>query len=74
MGASIVRVFPGFCILFRLLGFLGGAYSLVLFRGISHGVPCSSLAPRFSGIIKFSYLGLFHRVPLVLLFFFPLFV
>nr|ACL36036.1 NADH dehydrogenase subunit 4 [Mimachlamys nobilis] len=74
MGASIVSVFPGFCILFSLLGFLGGAYSLVLFSGISHGVPCSSLAPRFSGIMKFSYLGLFHSVPLVLLFFFPLFV
>lgn len=74
MGAAIVGVFPGFCILFRLLGFLGGAYRLILFGGISHGVPCSSLSPRFSRITKFRYLGLFHRVPLVLLFFFPLFV
>ncbi|YP_001083070.1 NADH dehydrogenase subunit 4 (mitochondrion) [Mizuhopecten yessoensis] len=74
MGMSLAGTFPGFCLWFSVVGFLGGAYSLILYGGMSHG-PCgSSLRPRFSGISKCSYLGLLHSAPLFLLFFFPMFL
>nr|YP_010316012.1 NADH dehydrogenase subunit 4 [Mimachlamys varia]UNA71554.1 NADH dehydrogenase subunit 4 [Mimachlamys varia] len=71
MGMSIVSIFPGFALLFSLMGFLAGAYSLILYSGVVHGTCCSSLRPPFGGITKCSYLGLFHGAPLFFLFFFP---
>nr|QCD14062.1 NADH dehydrogenase subunit 4 [Crassadoma gigantea] len=74
MGMSIAGIFPGFLLWFSVMGFLGGAYSLILYSGMSHGPCCSSLRPKFSGVSKCSYLGLFHSIPLFLLFFFPTFL
>nr|YP_010151034.1 NADH dehydrogenase subunit 4 [Amusium pleuronectes]QQV73594.1 NADH dehydrogenase subunit 4 [Amusium pleuronectes] len=75
MGMSVCGIYPeGYILCFILLFFFSGASMMVLYTSVMHGSFSSSLLPRFSGVMKCSYLGLFHGVPLVLLFFFPMFL
>nr|ALA07955.1 NADH dehydrogenase subunit 4 [Argopecten ventricosus] len=75
MGMSICSIFPqGYVFCFILLFFFGGASMMVLYTSVMHGSFSTALVPGGSGITKCSYLGLFHGVPLIILFFLPAFL
>lgn len=75
IGIGICRIFPqGYIFCFILLFFFGGARIMVLYTRVIHGRFSTALVPGGSGITKCSYLGLFHGVPLIILFFLPAFL
>lgn len=70
LGLSLARVSTGMLVVFCAIGVFAGAYRLILYGTVSHGVR-NVLRPRRFGWVKAINMGVFHCVPILLLFIFP---
>nr|QDM58578.1 NADH dehydrogenase subunit 4 [Spondylus violaceus] len=69
LGMGVSSVCVELLMVFCFMAFFVGIYSLVLFSTIFHGVS-GILRPKMGGLIKMGNMGVFHCVPILLLFVF----